>query len=473
MRAAVIALSLTACAAVPEFDVDLDLPPEQRWLDMSLAYREQIPALMATWAADLGRHLTTDEEQMWLDNHNLEDEFIDEMRGIVQAVNDSSVTLERVILYNLLYNLHFPSFSSGVVAATPDGTTMHGRNFDYAFSFVSKGHHKDMAPMVFDVTYYKNGEPLYTAVHTACFVGINTGMRMGAYSVQANTRPSNDMAESLAAAEKGYRPFNFLARRVLEEQEDFDAALFKLSTTKISAPTYFVIAGINAEQGSVVVREREDTNTEALDPEIGRWFVQANDDPWMPHSGPVHGRRLATEAIVGRIGQAGVDQDAIQRVMLTPPMFTSTTLYTWIANPSTGEHKTLSRDDAIKMGQVAMVNAMVGNKPVGQNVLKLDPRFLRGATNMYPNGKVVAQIAPQDDRLWGAQKVAMLRTRPDKVVGQGSMFERGLKYQAGSAEAFKKRMLYEKSMFDKKNRQPRLDQYGRSYGLGGRQLRHW
>ncbi|CAJ1452149.1 unnamed protein product, partial [Effrenium voratum] len=105
----------------PTFHVNLDLPPEQRYKEISEYYSEEIRAMIQQFRGTLESKFSPEEQAEWLQvgaAHGTE--FLAELRGVAQAVNMTN-DMNLFVLFNMLYELESPTMCSGFLAADSNG----------------------------------------------------------------------------------------------------------------------------------------------------------------------------------------------------------------------------------------------------------------------------------------------------------------------------------------------------------------
>jgi len=317
----------------------LDLEPELRWQNITRQTRSELIEILEWWAETVKATKSSIVEQ-WRTSHDIEEEYLRELRGIVEAAAHPSVTLDNLVLLQLAYELDWPHFCMSVIAAMPNGTVVHGRNFD----FYGEG------GLTYMVRFERAGEHLFTEVARPGFIGVHTAFRPHAYSLAMNKRTvygrlgfestGHQAALNLASAQAGGRSYMLLLRKTLEQASDFATALSTISTAKFAAPLYLTLAGSGPFEGAVVTVDRcQPGGSESLDvrrlDRSDHWFlVQANEDQWQPR----HGRRhlQATKDLL-HIGQYDLTQERLRMAMTKPPLvFNHMTQFTWVMTASTG-----------------------------------------------------------------------------------------------------------------------------------------
>ena len=105
-----------------------------------------------------------------------------------------------------------------------------------------------------------------------------------------DTRTAKSLEEDLISVIKNNAiPTCWLMRKVLEEETSWEAATKRLRTERISAPVYYIVAGVGPNEGMVIERDPEGTHAYyTLDEDT--WFlVQTNYD--RDHAEPVYDQR--------------------------------------------------------------------------------------------------------------------------------------------------------------------------------------
>eukprot|EP00437_Effrenium_voratum_P010470 CAMPEP_0181422930 /NCGR_PEP_ID=MMETSP1110-20121109/13868_1 /TAXON_ID=174948 /ORGANISM="Symbiodinium sp., Strain CCMP421" /LENGTH=414 /DNA_ID=CAMNT_0023546043 /DNA_START=49 /DNA_END=1290 /DNA_ORIENTATION=+ len=328
-------------AAVPTFHVNLDLPPEQRYKEISEYYSEEIRAMIQQFRGTLERKFSPAEQAEWLQvgaAHGTE--FLAELRGVAQAVNMTN-DMNLFVLFNMLYELESPTMCSGFLAADSNGKVVHGRNMDYQFLFtMPDGSTKDWPDVTYEGIFWKGGKKLFTNINWPLWIGIHTAMRYNGWTFEQNTRLlKNDHHLNLQSAKNGGRKFGWIARKALETIPDFHTALSLFNGTKFMAPQYFIMAGAGDYEGAIISMDRNGAESEADTPAVrslsreGNWFLlQTNDDANKMALDPR--RPLAMERLHQR-SQDDVSVNFVWDVVHSFPLYNPVTAFTWVAVPST------------------------------------------------------------------------------------------------------------------------------------------
>ena len=220
-----------------KLEINLDLPPAERWLVLE-PYKAAINELIGYYLEDLGDVSFFAEAIEFYKAQYVSPTFLEEIRTVASF---SRFTENQILITNLYYDAL--KFVFGCTAFCHQGSLMriHARNLDWwtendALSRLS---------MLFQFT--KGGKVLYSAVSWPGFVGILSGMRHDAYSITLNA-VSSEEAPNMAL------PITFLIREVLEQENQFEAAVQRLSKTSIASDCLLMIVGKEPQQACVIER---------------------------------------------------------------------------------------------------------------------------------------------------------------------------------------------------------------------------
>lgn len=325
---------------VKRFELDLDLPPEHRWMqiysdplfmnasrDVKDYFASNIPGwtlpLLEKIAADLRGHFH---------------EYGDEMKGIADALH---MPIGTVVLVNLVYTLEgiadggcksrnstgpcpdqakSPGLCTSIVAKASDGSMWHGRNMDWNLP-------ANLRKYVFDVDFIRGGHRVFRTTTVAGLVGALHGFRPDGFSVSIDARHhgGNVLPNLLKfLINTKARTSTHLIRAALEATSSFDNAVHMLSDTSLVEPVYYIIGGPAAGQGAVVARDRKGprdvwlmNKTSVPSP----WFLlQTNYDRWLePPSWD--DRRTPGIQHMFSLGQSSVDESGMLSVLQQWPTF--------------------------------------------------------------------------------------------------------------------------------------------------------
>lgn len=147
-----------------------------------------------------------------------------------------------------------------------------------------------LAKLVVNVEYYQGGKRVFSVDTVVGSVFALTGIRHGAFAINVNTRKAKHFYNDLISVlvDDGM-PTVWLLKKTLEEEVSYTNAIKRLKNQRIGGPVYYVISGVNPDEGAVIERDVDSVHnfTELNDK---RWFiVQTNYDRDQPD--PVHDPR--------------------------------------------------------------------------------------------------------------------------------------------------------------------------------------
>ena len=275
-----VSLLITLVAAAtdfPVFEIDLDQHPNLRFKQVAIHFRPQILATFNTIISQVPEAVVSGfEYTAWLWDISQHEKY-QEIKGIVQALDDPQITLPKTILINSLYELE--AWCTSIIARQQDGTIIHSRNLDFDNASL-------MREITFQAKFVRGGMYVFDAIMFAGTTGVYTGMKAGAFSVSENERRFNEeekgLAENILMLFSGYNEISWLIRETLTTCDDFQCAYQKLSTGDISALGYIILAGTKGDEGVVITGNRfGEAHEERLNATEGKWFlVQTNNDHW-------------------------------------------------------------------------------------------------------------------------------------------------------------------------------------------------
>lgn len=269
---------------VPEFKIDLDRKPEERYTEVVQHFNSSVNAFVNAYfmgfmkaplrALLRGISAKRGEEQ--------DEELRGEIRGYAALLGVDEYIVHAVqMLYELqtlmvpIDNITWPHFGVetdlpvtglelpwpgpqciGIVAqSSATGHVYHLRNQDFSPK-------EYMQDMVYSGVFYRGGKEIFRAQMLAAYSSIVTAIKMGSngFSMETNTRYGPERGSNSAMlhnllSEK--RAFNgWTNRKIMEHAADYEAAVAAFSSAKYVAPQYIVLAGVR--KGSILARSPEE-----------------------------------------------------------------------------------------------------------------------------------------------------------------------------------------------------------------------
>ncbi|MEZ4884798.1 MAG: C45 family peptidase [Chitinophagales bacterium] len=220
-----------------EITINLDLPPEKRWLFLE-KYKVEIDEMIGYYLDDLSdisffEDLIEEYKQGFVPIS-----YQKEIRSIAQF---SQYSENQILLTNLYYDALKFVFGCTSFAVQNDDRMIHARNLDWwTKNDVLNKHTK-----VFH--FSKNGKTVFTSISWCGFIGVLSGMRHDGYSVTLNAVLSEESPNFA-------QPVTFLLRDVLENEPNYQRAVQQLCTTPIASDCLLMIVGKNKGEMNVIER---------------------------------------------------------------------------------------------------------------------------------------------------------------------------------------------------------------------------
>jgi len=330
--------------SLPVYTINLDLPPNQRWVEicsMSLMqnYSQYLYQVITSILPDGGTNLNMIGEA--INELYMPTELAQEIQGCATALG---VPYGWVSLFNLGYEVS--DACTSIVAQDSTGKILHSRNLDF---WPGMGFTDTLKAMSFIAEWQKGGKTVFHTTSIAGYVGSLSGMKPGAFSLTIDTRfypngPWELFYEVVAALEeKNSSLVAFLSREVLQNENDFTSALAQLSNVDLIADVYYIMAGVSAGEGVVISRNRTDAANVWMLDAPGRWFeVETNYDHWEP---PPWFDDRYTPAVnaMNAMGANNATLAGMFEVMSTKPVLNLQTIHTLLACPADGTYESYIR----------------------------------------------------------------------------------------------------------------------------------
>lgn len=336
------------------YTINLDLPPEQRWVQVAKdheqaltlllqsiksALPEEVSQLVATFGDEIAKYMPYP--------------YGPEIVGLANSLQNTSIS--DAVLGNVLYELtaygheqrkDHTKMCTSIVAQSINGTIYHGRNLDYSFPDL-------LRELTIIVEFVRGGRTLYTGTTFAGMVGLLTGQKPHAYTISVDERDQGfwwmNVLEAFIAGTHGISTLH--VRDALADKDmDFGAVVDFLAEKPFIAPCYVIVGGTSPNEGVVITRDRSEAqDVWRMDANNGDWFlVETNYDHWKPPPDDDDRRDPAIKAMV-EMSRGGLNATSLFRVMSTPPVLNSGTTYTVVMSAALPEvYGTWIRSDALE-----------------------------------------------------------------------------------------------------------------------------
>lgn len=310
--------------APPKYQVDLDLPPEKRWVHVMQDFPNVINNMIDFLSKYIPRYLFPLLDKIGvLAETVIGQPYAGEMRGIAKSLNTS---IGNIVLMNLVYD--FSAFCTSIVCQDSNNTIWHARNLDYG---TSKNITHMLTDYMIETSFISDGKVQYTTVGPVGYIGAVTGQKPHVFTISIDQRFSGSILWNLAIAilDRKAIPMAFLVRNALEASRTFEEALNILQSPTTAAPVYFIVGGVRPGEGAVITKDRfKTTDLWRLNETASRWYmVETNFDHWV---NPIDRRRQTAIEELEAIGPANISVTTLKRVLNKFPVHNQDTVYTAI-----------------------------------------------------------------------------------------------------------------------------------------------
>ncbi len=235
------------------FRIDLETPPEERWLPIIRIYKYKIKSahdsLFLAFAnfksIQLFSKIISLSSYFGFVLHKKELESISQICGI---------SFGDLVIAQIIYELS-ASCTSLIYKDPVSNEIIHFRTMDWPL-------HK-LADLTTNVDFYKNNKLIYSCVTWAGFVGIMTSVKPNVGSVALNFRNSpdqkqQDIWQNISNIAKGKWPASYLIRFAMENANNNYELIGILKHNSLVAPCYFIIGHpSNIQQSITIIRDRD------------------------------------------------------------------------------------------------------------------------------------------------------------------------------------------------------------------------
>lgn len=135
-----------------------------------------------------------------------------------------------------------------------------------------------IAGLSVNVNFTRNGQLVYQANVIAGGIFFITGQKPGKFAISVDERMYGTIFRNIKDFFKGYYPSIWLVGTVLEEEDDFDSAVKRLSETNVISPIYYIVSGTSGNQGAIIEKETVGVNNVYYLSEKEWFLVQTNYD---------------------------------------------------------------------------------------------------------------------------------------------------------------------------------------------------
>lgn len=110
-----------------------------------------------------------------------------------------------------------------------------------------------LAKLVVNIEYYRGGERIFSVDTIVGSVFALTGIRHGAFAINVDTRKAKNFYDDLISVMiDDATPTCWLLRKTLQLEPTYTRALKRIKTVRIGGPVYYIISGVNNDEGCVI-----------------------------------------------------------------------------------------------------------------------------------------------------------------------------------------------------------------------------
>uniref|UniRef100_A0A8D0DLD0 Acid ceramidase n=1 Tax=Salvator merianae TaxID=96440 RepID=A0A8D0DLD0_SALMN len=341
---------------IPEYVINLDLPPKERWFKLAHEKRVEIKRLIQTMKGMLlafshsKKMVAALESKMnWLGS-TLPYPFGGEIEGIALAAD---LPFGDIVMFNIFYEIF--TVCTSIITEDTNGKLYHVRNLDFGLflgwdiknsSWVVT---QELKPLMASLDFQRNNKTVFKSASITGYIGVVSGIAPGLFTLTMNERFSLDggyigLFEWILGQRRGWW-MSFLTRSVLENSTSYEDAKNKLAYTDLLAPAYYILAGNKSGEGCVITRSRTAVlDIWNLDIKGGIWYlVETNYDRWKDPF-VLDNRRDPAMKCLNQTKQENISLPALYNVLSTKPILNKLTVATTLMEVSEGHIESYLRD---------------------------------------------------------------------------------------------------------------------------------
>lgn len=325
-------------------NVNLDLPPNERWSEIVTEFKEPLQHTLywikkESW---IFKPIINELKSALKKNNGWTRENIKEMEGIALTSNISYDIIETANLF-----FEWDPGCTSIIGQKLNNEIIHGRNFDMAVSGLSN--------ITLQYNFIKNGKTIYIGTGFVGYIGLINAMKPYQYSISVNSRVFQgdhygklNLLENIHSANRGGKPIGTFVRDMIVISDNYNQVIEKINNTVLIDVAYYIIAGVDNNQASVITRNRYNIDSSkgidngiwTLDTPNYWWRVETNFDHWWWAFD--HRRETANE-MLENIGQHNFSINTLLEVLSTPPVLAKTSVFTALMSPVKNMYLTIIR----------------------------------------------------------------------------------------------------------------------------------
>jgi len=362
----------TADRVPPQVELDLDLPPRQRWIQIYkelFGNQDFVYGVKGFLESSLNKLSEVCDEECAIRLVKAYvtafPDYYEELVGMSSVIHFMNVTAPQLVVIQFAYEMGIFNYTTvdelqlplngpgctSVLTCDKNNHVLHGRNFDWG----PPEYARYIAAYMFRVNYTRNGQLLFQTDQIPTYAGVVTGVRLNGFSLSVNARTVNQtptLDQFLNCLEAvPLQPTASGCRYYLENFKTYDEVVENLTTTAYCAPRYTII-GSNDGRGARFQHNLSDSYDdhqalvfkEELQCTDESWFVaQCNSDLNVSRS-----EDIRRDAIMNELDTEGRDYATtyvgLFRAMTVPKVKNADTVHTSVMSPNNGAITTVAYD---------------------------------------------------------------------------------------------------------------------------------
>jgi len=328
------------------FVINLDLPPVERWKEVTRERKDQLHGLL-----DVFRRMVGDKGLKYVSmamealSKYLPHTYAEEMKGISEVAD---VSIGEVVLYNIFYE--FFTACTSIIGQDSHGKLYHARNMDFGLmlGWDKKNNtwlvSEMLRKILFIADFQKDGKTIYKSTQFAGYVGIMTAIKPNKFTFSLDERFQLDggyvgLIKWIYKIVTGGKPANwlgFFTREVMENATNYAEAKALLESKELLAPVYFILGGTQRNEATIITRNRMDlADVWALESNNKWYMLETNYDHWEK---PLFfdDRRTPGNICMKQLGQENISLKGLFNVLSTRPVLNKLTVYTALMQVDAG-----------------------------------------------------------------------------------------------------------------------------------------
>lgn len=332
---------------MPLYQVDLDRQPRDRWTPLVQDKGIQMEALI-DHVTQLVQKLFGERVLQFLlgslseVTSTLPEPYKEEIEGISAA---SGLPVSKVTLYNIFYELF--TFCTSLVIQDPAGHLYHARNLDTGVFLGWDAHNHTwkvaelLRPLTVQLQWTQDGATVFESLSFAGYIGVLTGVKKDNFTFSLNKRFALNggfigVLEWMLLNDHDQRWVSFLTREVMETATTYQDARDALASPRLLAPVYFILAGTQPGEASIITRDRDNYDLEPFGRNESWFLVQTNYDHWK--TPPFYDdRRSPANHCLTAAGVQAASPRLLYNVLSTRPVLNKATVYTALMDVRSGQ----------------------------------------------------------------------------------------------------------------------------------------